>query len=237
MTIAPDPTAAGGVSCIVPAYNEGPRIGAVLAALTAHPLIDEVLVVDDGSTDDTVALVSAMAGITLLRQWPNAGKTQALAAGIAAARHPHLLFIDADLLGLRPKDLTALIRPVLDGHADLAISLRRNAPALWRWIGIDYISGERMLKRDLIGDRLGELPGLPRFGFEVWMNRLCLARKARIAVVLWPEVDSPKKSRKFGWTAGIRADARMMHDLLRSATALELLRQIVGMARLRVRSV
>jgi glycosyltransferase involved in cell wall biosynthesis len=225
---------AARVSCIVPAYNEAPRIAAVLAALTAHPLIGEVIVVDDGSTDATAAIADATPGVRLLRQWPNGGKTGALATGIAAARQAHLLFLDADLHGLRAADITALIGPVLEGRADMAISLRRNAPAFWRWIGLDYISGERVLHRDLIADRLDELPGLPRFGFEVWLNRQCLDRGARIAVVRWPGVDSPLKARKFGWLAGLRADLRMMADLFHTASPLTLARQIFGMAKLRV---
>lgn len=223
-----------GVSCIVPAYNEAPRIAAVLATLIAHPLIDEVIVVDDGSTDATAAVTSGIAGIRLLRQSANGGKTRALAAGIAAAGHDHLLLVDADLLGLVADDLTRLIQPVLQGRADLAISLRRNAPRLWHWIGIDYISGERMLRRDLIAGHLGDLPDLPRFGFEVWMNRLCIHAAARIAVVGWPMVDSPIKARKFGWIAGLRADLAMVADLCRTVPPLTLLRQIAGMARLRV---
>ncbi|MCR8725899.1 glycosyltransferase family 2 protein [Frigidibacter sp. ROC022] len=223
-----------GISCIVPAYNEGPRIAAVLSALAAHPQIDEVIVVDDGSTDETAAVAEAAEGVRLIRQWPNGGKTAALATGIAEAAHSHLLFLDADLLGLRASDITALVEPVLGGHAEMAISLRRNAPKLWHWIGIDYISGERALHRDLISDRLDELRGLPRFGFEVWMNQLCLARRARIAVVHWPDVNSPLKARKFGWIAGLRADAGMIADLLRSASPLTLARQIAGMARLRI---
>lgn len=223
-----------GVSCIVPAYNEAPRIAAVLAALVAHPLIDEVIVVDDGSTDATAAVAERIAGIRLLRQPVNGGKSQALAAGIAAASRNHLLLVDADLLGLLAGDLTRLIQPVLLGRADLAISLRRNAPRLWHWIGIDYISGERMLRRDLIAGHLADLPGLPRFGFEVWMNRLCIIAEARIAVVGWPMVDSPIKARKFGWFAGLQADLAMVADLCRTVPPLTLVRQIADMARLRV---
>jgi glycosyltransferase involved in cell wall biosynthesis len=223
-----------GVSCIVPAYNEGLRIAAVLTILTEHPLIDEIIVVDDGSTDDTAAIADAFGEVLMIWKWPNAGKTRALAAGIEAARCKHLLFIDADLQGLRSADLTALIQPVLDGKADIAISLRRNSPALWRWIGIDYISGERMLHRDLIVDRIDDLPKLPRFGFEVWMNSICLARRSRVAVVRWPGVDSPFKAHKFGWIGGLRADLRMIADLLRTVPPITLVRQIAGMARLRV---
>jgi len=222
------------ISCIIPAYNEGPRIKAVLDVVAVHPLIDEIIVVDDGSSDDTATFVLGREKVVLISLAKNGGKTRALAAGLARARGTYLLLVDSDLIGLGAAELSALIRPVLDGRADVAISLRRNAPRLWHLIGIDYISGERMLRRDLIAGRLGELDALPRFGFEVWLNRICIAAAARFAVVQWERVDSPLKSRKYGVLQGIVADLRMMSDLLHTAGALQLVRQIVRMRRLRV---
>ena len=222
------------ISCVIPAYNEGPRIKAVLDVVAAHPLIDEIIVVDDGSSDDTAAFVSGREKVVLISLSKNGGKTRALAAGLARARGTHLLLVDSDLIGLGVAELTALILPVLGGRADMAISLRRNAPRLWHLIGIDYISGERMLRRELIADRLAELDALPRFGFEVWLNRICIDAAARLAVVEWGRVDSPMKSHKYGVLQGIVADLRMMSDLLRTAGPLQLVRQIVRMRNLRV---
>jgi len=109
-----------------------------------------------------------------------------------------------------------------------------NAPRLWHLIGIDYISGERMLRRSLIVDRFGELDALPRFGFEVWLNRICIEPAARLAVVEWGSVDSPLKSRKYGLLRGIVADLRMIADLLHTAGPLQLVLQIVRMRSLHV---
>ena len=66
---------------VIPAHNEGPRIGRVVAAAVRHM---PVLVVDDGSSDDTAA-VAAAAGAQVIRQEPNQGKGAALRAGFAAA--------------------------------------------------------------------------------------------------------------------------------------------------------
>lgn len=234
---APNDQPVRRISCVIPAYNEGPRIKAVLDVVAAHPLIDEIIVVDDGSSDDTAAFASGREKVVLISLSKNGGKTRALAAGLARARGTYLLLVDSDLIGLGVAELTALILPVLDGRADMAISLRRNAPRLWHLIGIDYISGERMLRRGLIADRLAELDALPRFGFEVWLNRICIDATARLAVVEWGRVDSPMKSHKYGVLQGIVADLRMMSDLLRTAGPLRLVRQIVRMRNLRVRLV
>lgn len=223
------------ISCIVPAYNEGPRIKAVLDVVAAHPLIDEVIVVDDGSSDHTAALASGWEKVNLVCLAKNGGKTRALATGIAKARGTYLLLVDSDLIGLGAAELTALILPVLNDQADMAISLRRNAPGLWHLIGIDYISGERVLRRSLIADRLAELDSLPRFGFEVWLNQICIEAATRLAVVEWGRVDSPIKSHKYGVLQGIAADFLMIADLLRTAGPLQLVQQIVRMRNLRVR--
>lgn len=222
------------VTCIIPAYNEASRIAQVLAAVNDHPLIDQIIVVDDGSVDETSAVVRKIAGVQLIKLTKNIGKTAALAVAIGQAQGQYLLLVDADLIGLTPDDLTSLIDPVLSGRAGVSISLRRNAPLLWRWIGLDYISGERVLPRALIAPYLGALAVMPKFGFEVFLNGLITKSQMRIAVVDWPSVDSPLKSRKYGLWVGIRGDLAMLRDLLRSVSAIGLLRQISQMRRLRI---
>lgn len=221
------------VSCIIPAFNEGPRIAGVLAVVCAHPLITEVIVVDDGSRDDTVAQVAAFPDIRLICQDRNRGKAAAIAAGLRAAQGEIIVQLDSDLIGLDDAALEALIAPVLQGKADASISLRGNAPWPWRKIGLDYISGERAMRRHLAPDP-AELETLPRFGVEVRMNDLWLARGARLCVVSWPHVASPFKHAKCGWIAGLWADAAMLRDLAATVAPLRLLRQILRMRRLRV---
>lgn len=221
------------VTCIIPAYNEAARIASVLAAVVGHPLIAQIIVVDDGSQDATSQIVRANAGVHLITLTQNIGKTAALALAIGQAQGDYLLLVDADLIGLAPADLTALIEPVLSGRADVAISLRRNAPLVWQWIGLDYISGERVLPRAILAPHLDSLAELPKFGFEVFLNGLITKAHLRIAVVHWPRVDSPLKSRKYGIWAGIKGDFGMMRDLLRSVSARGLLHQITQMRRLR----
>lgn len=223
------------ISCLIPAYNEAARIGTVLDAALHHPLIDEVIVIDDGSTDDT-ARIAARTGVRLLHMARNGGKTRALAAGIALSRGDTLLFLDADLTGLTAQDLTRLILPVASGRADTSISLRRNAPWLWRWIGLDYISGERIVPRALLAPHIDRLATLPRFGVEVYLNSLWIAARLRIAVVRWDGVDSPSKVSKRGFFAGLAADAAMLADMLRTVSTATMLYQILRLASQRVRA-
>lgn len=217
-------------TCLIPAHDEAARIGAVLRAVMGHPLIDRVLVIDDGSRDDT-ARVARMAGAEVLRLTPNRGKTLALAAGIAAVEASHLVLIDADLIGLSAGDVTRLIAPVAAGRADVTISLRGNAPRTWRALGVDYISGERVIPRTLIAAHLDRLADLPRFGFEVFLNDRIAEAGLAVRIVRWPGVASPAKSAKRGFWRGLRADAAMMGDILRTIPLRRVLRQIAYLRR------
>lgn len=221
-----------GISCVIPAYNEAPRIEAVLRTVVGHPAIDEVIVVDDGSRDGTAEAAARVAGARLIRMAQNRGKSWAVSEGIEAAAHDLILLLDSDLIGLSPEDITALIAPVRAGRAGMSISLRGNAPWLWRWIGLDYISGERVVPRAVIGAPEA-LRNLPRFGLEVYMNRRLIAARCPIAVIRWPDVASPWKSAKLGRWAGLRADVRMLRDMFRTITPGQALGQIVAMRRLR----
>lgn len=220
------------VTCLIPAYNEAARISTVLAAVRAHPLVDRVVVMDDGSTDGTGDLARGQ-GVEVLRTPGNLGKTQALVMGLQTVTTPLVLLLDADLLGVTPADVSALIEPVRGGRAGASISLRGNAPRTWRMIGLDYISGERVIPHRMIADHLEHLTALPRFGFEVYLNRLLLAEGRPVAVVPWPGVASPSKASKRGRWAGVRADAAMMADIFRTTGPVECLRQIRGLRRLR----
>ncbi|MCE6959057.1 glycosyltransferase [Cereibacter sphaeroides] len=222
------------VGCLIPAFNEAARIGGVLRAVIGHPLIDEVLVVDDGSSDATVRVAEGH-GARVIAMPRNGGKTAAVAAGVAALRCDLLLMLDADLTGLDAAALDRLLGPVLHGKADVAISLRGNAPLAWRLIGLDYISGERVLPRAQLAGRVGDLCALPRFGLEVFLNRIWMAEGARVAIIDWPGVASPAKAHKRGLVAGARADAAMLADIFRTISPAEALRQIATLRNRRLR--
>ncbi|OFW61900.1 MAG: hypothetical protein A2133_03095 [Actinobacteria bacterium RBG_16_64_13] len=131
---ANDSSGLSEVLAVVPAHNEGPRIGAVVRALLAQGL--PVLAVDDGSTDDTGEAARA-AGASVLSVTPNRGKGAALKAGFRAA-------LDGELLagGAGPGAAwTAILTLDGDGQHDPA-----EAPAIikvWHDSGADLVVGAR----------------------------------------------------------------------------------------------
>ncbi len=202
------------ISCVICAYNEAPRIAAVLRAAADHPLLHEVIVVDDGSTDDTAEVVRQFPQVRLVPCAENRGKSFAMATGVAAAEGELLMLLDADLSGLTADNISALAAPVLAGEAAVSISLRRNSLPIFHAIGLDFVSGERVVRKELLGEVLEDIRGLPRFGVEVYMNRRIIAQQLTIAVVRWSQVSQSRKTEKLGYWKGIRAEWRMIADLL-----------------------
>ena len=115
------------ISVIIPAHNEARAIGLVLAEIPAR-LVQEVIVVDNNSTDDTGAVARA-AGATVLRE-PRPGYGHACLAGMAHALGPDEpappdigVFLDGDHSDY-PEEMPALLAPLLAGAADLVIGSR-----------------------------------------------------------------------------------------------------------------
>lgn len=220
----------GTVSCVIPAWNEAARIGAVLRAAVGHPLVAEVIVIDDASTDET-ALVAERCGARVLRQSLNSGKSAAIARGLAEAKGDIILMLDADLAGLTPGHVAALLAPVLTGKSDASISLRANAPRVWRAIGLDFISGERVMPRALLRGHMRRIARLRRFGLEVFLNELWIVNHLRLAVVPLA-ICSPLKSQKHGLVRGVSGDLGMIGDIARTVGPGCALRQIGALRRL-----
>jgi len=218
-------TLTGQISCIVCAYNEEERIGAILEAVDRHPALLEVIVVNDGSTDATAALLARYPQIKLISYSPNRGKTYALSRGIALARGEYLMMLDADLAGVRAADIQALADPVLDGWAQASISLRANSLALYRAVGLDFVSGERVIPTRLGREAIAEMQRLPRWGGEAFLNELITRDRLSIAVVDWPGVFNIRKFHKVGRWRGMAEELKMTFDALKVLSPIGVVRQ------------
>ncbi len=132
---------------IIPAYNETDTIASVIRGLREHVPNGDVVVVDDGSTDDTAAIVRASEGAELLQLPFNLGIGGAMQTGYKyALRNGYDLAVQCDADGQHPADqIPRLAAHVLDGTADMIIGSRYVAdtsyrPSLTRRVGKSLLS-------------------------------------------------------------------------------------------------
>ncbi|HMK08793.1 MAG TPA: glycosyltransferase family 2 protein [Anaerolineales bacterium] len=186
---------------VMPVYNEAATIEAILAQVAATGLADEIIVVDDGSTDGTRPLLQTLAAanpaVRLILQPRNLGKGTAVRAGIQAARSDLVLIQDADL-EYDPREVPALLKPILEGRADVVYGSRflggpRRTTMFWHMIAnklltlmtnvlynsilSDMETGYKLFRREVI-------QAIPlrsrRFDFEPEVTAKLLRRRIRI---------------------------------------------------------
>ncbi|HEY1480779.1 MAG TPA: glycosyltransferase family 2 protein [Gaiellales bacterium] len=111
------------LTVIVPAYNEESTILRVIERVREVPFSLQIIVVDDCSSDRTAELVRELPGVELLRHERNQGKGAALRTAFAHASGRIVVVQDADL-EYDPTDIPDLVRPILEGHADVVYGSR-----------------------------------------------------------------------------------------------------------------
>lgn len=163
-----------GITAIVAAYNEEKTIGDVLRALTSNPLINEVIVVSDGSTDDTV-LISRGFDVRTIALRENRGKGFAMRVGVDYASNDILFFVDGDMGNVTERTIESLILPVLRDECEMNIGVRHRGPVLdflhLKMQCGPVLSGIRVMKR-------GVFERVPpqyqeRFKIEAALNCFC----------------------------------------------------------------
>ena len=183
------------VSVVFPAHNEAEAVAASVRAAWQLPGASQVLVVDDGSTDETASLAQA-AGAEVIRLAARSGKARALQAGLAAASGDLVLTLDADL-GPSVSEADQLLRAI-EGGADLAIATFPPSDhrggfglvvGLARW-GIERLTGRRMTaplsgQRAFRREHLGELGDLGE-GWQVEVRMTIRALRQGLSVVEVP---------------------------------------------------
>jgi len=133
ISMSNQPTAINKLSIVIPAYNEGPTIHRILNKVKAVSLVGEiekeVIIVNDCSRDNTEESIlkyrdeNPELNIQYYKHEVNKGKGAALHTGISKASGQYLIIQDADL-EYDPEEYNILLRPILDGHADVVFGSR-----------------------------------------------------------------------------------------------------------------
>jgi len=151
------------VSIVVPAFNEARGIERAVRSLASSDYPElEVVVVDDGSTDGTAALVERLGhpNVRVVRQ-ENAGKPAALNRGLAVAEHDLVVMVDGDTV-FEPETVGRLVRPLRDpavGAVSGNTKVGNRRGLLGRWQHIEYVMGFNLDRR--LYDVLQCMPTVP----------------------------------------------------------------------------
>ena len=208
-----------GVAAIVSAYNEEENIGNVLKVLLKSEILDEVIVVDDGSKDRT-AEISEKEGAKVIKIFPNKGKGNAMAEGVKQTQADIIVFFDADLIGLSSEHISKLVIPVLKGEAVMALGMREGGG--WRGkisefcIKIDPLSaiaGERAMKR-FIFENL-PLKFIQGFMIETALNYYCKVNRLPVKYFKLKGLKIIVKEKKWGLIRGFLNRLKMTRQLLK----------------------
>jgi glycosyltransferase involved in cell wall biosynthesis len=199
---------------IIPAYNEEATVGAVVEAAHQVDCVAEVLVVSDGSIDQT-AEVARERGARVIELELNRGKAAAMKAGLLAARQDVALFLDADLIGLRPEHVTILLDPIISGRADVSIGvMRRGRPVTdFAQVVAPFLSGMRAGRVEVF-EPLRDLDEAG-WGAEVALTLWAREHKMRVEEVRIDGVTQRMKEEKVGLAKGFMARLRMYWDIVR----------------------
>ncbi len=143
------------VSILVPAYNEGRVIARTIASLLTqdYPLL-ELVIIDDGSTDDTLATARSAGADPRLRvlTQQNAGKAAALNYGMAAATGDILVVVDADTL-LAPQAIRHLVQPLADRRVGAVAGnakVGNRVNLVTKWQAVEYVTSQNLDRRAFV---------------------------------------------------------------------------------------
>lgn len=219
------------VTCLIPCYNERDRIAQVLNAVTKIGSIQQIICIDDGSSDGTAAMVEQMwPTVEVICLHENQGKAAAVQHGLRFAQHELILLMDADLQELDGSELeNAITTFQTASDIDMLILRRINSPWFVRWYRSDILlSGERLLRRSDLEQVL--MQPVSRYQLEVAINRYMIKRSKRVRWMPWSAMNTYKVD-KLGVLEGSRREFRMYVEIVDYVGFLHMLVQLSSFTR------
>jgi glycosyltransferase involved in cell wall biosynthesis len=199
------------VSIVICTYNEEKTISDVVSACCIMNPTAEVIVVDDGSNDNTETILNRLKKTCDFRYeklTENKGKSWAMVHGVEKARNEIILFFDADVSNIKQEHFTQLLAPIKNKEANMVLGQPSETLINYRINPFSSLTGERaLLKKDIIPilEDIREI----RFGVETFINLYYQAEGKRIKYVLMNGLKHPTKYDK---TTPIKATKEFVNE-------------------------
>lgn len=203
-----------GTSAIIAAFNEEGTLADVIRGLQASPLIDEIIVVSDGSTDRTVEIARSFDVKTIaLRE--NQGKGYAMRVGVDNASHDVLFFVDGDMYNVGNEHIEALVAPVLRNECDMNIGVRNRGRVL-NYLHLEMqcgpvLSGIRVMRREVFDAVPSQYQAA--YKIEAALNCFCSRAGFRQRHTVIHNLNHVLKETKRGLAGGLVSRGRMMREV------------------------
>jgi glycosyltransferase involved in cell wall biosynthesis len=213
------------VAAIIPAYNEEKTIGPVIQVLKDSSIIDEEVVISDGSKDNTLRICREI-GPDICHQLPTtSGKGKALQHGLAHTDAEIIVFFDADLYGLTEDHIQRIVQPVLSGEKVMNVAIRDRGPLLMKLSAhLPLIGGERAMYRHVFED----IPEKYKQGFmvEQALNYYCRSKGYKYGSVPCPGLTIRRKMQKVGFAKGLWQYIKMFYQVFKAMVVVRAARLI-----------
>lgn len=202
------------IDCIIPAYNEEKTIGEVIDVVKQVEIINNIIVVNDGSMDSTSSIAKNKA-VRVIDMDINKGKGAAIKEGLKSTDADIILLLDADLIGLTKKHIIDLLQPVIKDEADMSIGIfnsGRFATDLAQVVA-PHLSGQRAIKKFVLNSL--DNMDMTRYGIEVALTKHVSKNGFRVKNVELKDMTHVMKEEKLGFKKGFKARMKMYIDILR----------------------
>jgi glycosyltransferase involved in cell wall biosynthesis len=208
------------VSVVIPAFNETNTISQVIKVADSHKWVKEIIVVDDGSEDDT-SIKSIKNKVNITISLPkNEGKAAAMERGVAHASNDVICFLDADIKNLNQKNLTKMLRPVTASSADMSVGIcgREKYKLNKLLIFLPILGGQRVLKKKI----WHKIPPNHKkdFQIEIALNYFSKVTDQKINIEILDNLKHVPKEKKYGITTGLWRRLTMCLDIMKVSLTL-----------------
>lgn len=201
-------------TCVIPFYNEHERILTVLKKMSAVKNLSQIICIDDGSTDNTSALIKQhYPHVQIIRNERNLGKSAAVFKAFPEIKTQYVLLFDADIYAFKRTEIERALEVVFqDNSVDMLILRRKNEPFFVRFTrGELVLSGERLLSTQDFREVYKQAP--QNYQLEIAINLYMVAKRKK---VFWFSYSGRNtfKTEKVGLIKGLLKEIQMYRHVI-----------------------